>query len=272
MIYKKQELPEVGEVVIATVKQIFDYGAYVTLDEYRNLQAFLPWSEISSKWVRNIRDLLRENMKVVAKVIRVDKRKGNVDVSLKKVTEDEKRKKMLQWKRLQKIDKLIEIIAQKLNKKEEEVWANIIWKLEDKYGDFYSPLERAAKEGSKILLDAGVNEEYIKILLEEVSKHIEEKKIKVSGLVSLRTTEPKGVVKIRQVFDSALEEIHKLYEGSDEIYNIKIYTVGAPRYRIDVTAGDPKFASQVLQDLINSIKQLAQKDNIEFLVITGSKK
>jgi len=272
MIYKKQELPEVGEVVIASVKQIFDYGAYVTLDEYRNKQAFLPWSEISSKWVRNIREILRENMKIVVKVIRVDKRKGSVDVSLKKVTEDEKKKKMLQWKRLQKVDKLAEIIAQRLGRKEEEIWTEVIWKLEDKYGDVYSSLEKAVKEGSKILVEAGINEIYIKPLLEEVSKHIEEKKVKVTGLISLRSQDPKGVLKIREIFSSALEEIQKKHEASEDTFSIKVYTIGAPRYRIDVTSSDAKFASQVLQDLIDFIKQKAQMENVDFVVVSGSKK
>ena len=95
MIYSRSRLPSEGEILIATVKQVFDYGSYVTLDEYGGLQAFLPWSEVSSKWVKNIRDVLKENRKVVVKVIRVDRRKGTVDVSLKKVTDDERRKKNL---------------------------------------------------------------------------------------------------------------------------------------------------------------------------------
>jgi translation initiation factor 2 subunit 1 len=268
MIYKKEEFPETGEVVIATVKQVFDYGAYVTLDEYQNKQAFLPWSEISSKWVKNIRDVIRENMKIPVKVIRVDKKKGNIDVSLKKVTDDEKRKKMLQWKRLQKIDKLIEIVAQKIGKKEKEVWENVIWKLEEKYGDAYTALEKAVKDGAKILIESGVGGEYIKPLLEEVSKHVEEKKFKSSALISLRSYDPEGVNKLKEVFEKSLSTIPK---DNREI-RVRVYTIGAPRYRIDVIGNDQKEVNSALQLILNNLKLLAQENRMEFLIISGSKK
>jgi translation initiation factor 2 subunit alpha (aeIF-2a) len=86
MIYNRYQLPKEGEILVATVKQVFDYGSYVTLDEYGGIQAFLPWSEISTRWVKNIRDVVKEGRKVIVKVIRVDRKKGTVDVSLKKVT------------------------------------------------------------------------------------------------------------------------------------------------------------------------------------------
>ena len=258
MIYNKNPLPSEGEILVATVKQVFDYGSYVTLDEYGNLQAFLPWSEISSRWVKNIRDVIKEGRKIIVKVIRVDKRKGAIDVSLKKVTEDEKRKKNAQWKKLQKVDKILEIVSQKIGKTEKEAWEQVAWKLEDKYRDVYDALVKAIKEGDHILKDAGVPDIWIKPLMDEIGKHIEEKRVKVSETITLRSSSPDGIERIKKVLGAAAE----IAESYD--VDIKIYTIGAPRYRIDVIGTDPKFLSKVLTEILSNIREVSKEENVEF--------
>ena len=51
MTTEVHELPEVGEIVVATITRIGDHGAYATLDEYNNIQGFLHASEIAHGWV-----------------------------------------------------------------------------------------------------------------------------------------------------------------------------------------------------------------------------
>ncbi len=58
-----QELPEPGEIVIATVTKVSDHGAYVTLDEYNNTQGFLHISEIAPGWVRTISRYVKQGEK-----------------------------------------------------------------------------------------------------------------------------------------------------------------------------------------------------------------
>ena len=51
MTTEVHELPEVGEIVVATIAKIGDHGAYATLDEYNGIQGFLHVSEIAHGWV-----------------------------------------------------------------------------------------------------------------------------------------------------------------------------------------------------------------------------
>jgi translation initiation factor 2 subunit 1 len=71
MAAKNQEWPEAGDLVIATIETVTDYGAYAKLDEY-DKKGLLHVSEIASSWIRNIRDYVREGQKLVLKVLRVD--------------------------------------------------------------------------------------------------------------------------------------------------------------------------------------------------------
>ena len=63
MATEVQELPEVGEIVLATITKVTDHGAYVTLDEYNNAQGFLHVSEIAPGWVRTIGKYVRAGEK-----------------------------------------------------------------------------------------------------------------------------------------------------------------------------------------------------------------
>ena len=71
MTTETQELPEVGEIVIATVKKTGDHGAYVSLDEYDNIQGFLHISEIAPGWVRKVTKFVKEGDKKVLLVIKI---------------------------------------------------------------------------------------------------------------------------------------------------------------------------------------------------------
>ncbi|WP_243665907.1 S1 RNA-binding domain-containing protein [Vulcanisaeta sp. JCM 16159] len=89
----RKELPDIGELVIGTVYRILEHGAYVLLDEYGGLEAYAPINEVVQSWFHDIKDYLRPGQKTVFRVIRVDARRKLVDVSFRKVREEEKKKK-----------------------------------------------------------------------------------------------------------------------------------------------------------------------------------
>src|SRR5271157_185478 len=87
-------VPKVGEHVIATVSKVARFGAYCKLLEYDNLEVFLPIREVSSGWIKNIREHVHEGQKVVCSVLFYDKEKGTIDVSLKRVTQSQAKEKL----------------------------------------------------------------------------------------------------------------------------------------------------------------------------------
>ena len=93
-----QEMPEQGEIVIATVTKVMDHGAYVTLDEYDGIQGFLHISEIAPGWIRSINRFVKENEKKVLLVKKINQKRGDIDLSLKQVSKDQKKQKLKEVK------------------------------------------------------------------------------------------------------------------------------------------------------------------------------
>ena len=259
MPLRRKELPDVGELVVGTVKAVYDYGAYLTLDEYGGIEAYLPWSEVASRWVRSIEEAVKPGQKVVVKVIRVYRARKQVDVSLKRVTEGERRRKMTQWKREQKALKILEIVAQKIGKSVEDAIKEVGVKLEDAYGEVMAAFEEAAIRGEDVLRKAGIPEEWIKPLMEEIRRHVEVKRVRISGVLTLRSLAPDGVERIKRV----LREIEEKAKSVKDV-DAKVYTIGAPRYRIDLTAYDYKTAEKALAAAIEAGEALAKKLGVEY--------
>src|SRR4030043_700631 len=117
----KPEWPEFGDLVIASIESVMDYGAYANLDEYHR-RGFLHISEISSARIRNVRDFVRESQKMVLKVLRVDVEKGHIDLSLRRVTKRERIEKIKSWKKERKGDALLRGVAEKLGLSVDEVY------------------------------------------------------------------------------------------------------------------------------------------------------
>ncbi len=258
---KRKELPDVGELVVGTVREVYDYGAYLTLDEYGGKEAYLPWSEVASRWIRSIHEAVKPGQKVVVKVIRVNRARGQIDVSLKRVTDSERRRKLMEWKRAQKAAKILEIVASKLGKSLEDAYREAGWKIEDYYGEIMAGLEQAVVEGPQALLRAGVPEEWANALAEEAKRHIEIRRVRIYGTLTLRTLKPDGVKRIKEILYTILDTPKEM---SLPNVNIEVYTVGAPRYRIEVEADDYKTAEKVLSRAIKTAEELARKLEVEF--------
>ena len=259
MVIPRKELPEAGELLIATVQEIYDFGSYVTLDEYNNLRAFLPWSEVSSKWVRNIRDVIREGQKIVVKAMRVDRTKKEVDVSLKKVTDTDKQRKIQWWKRYSKACKIIEIVASKIGKSIEDAYREVVWKLEDKYYDVMYALEESISRGASVLREASVPEEWIQPLLEEASKHIKMREVMVRYRLIVQSTSPNGVDRVRKCLESIGNYLH--LNG----VKYRLYVAGSPRYILEVYAAEYKLAEDYVANAIKAGEESARKLGLLFI-------
>ncbi len=262
MVLKRKSIPDNGDIVVATVDKVFSYGAYVKLDEYQGYPAFLPWSEITTKHFRDIHEVVREGQRIVAKVIRIDRKKKPpaIDVSTKRVTVEDQRAKMIEWKRAQKAHNILEIVAKRLGRSVREIYEAVGWKLEDYFGEIMAGLEEIAMRGPETVAKLGIDDQVLKILTEEVKRHVEIKKVSISGVMTLHTLAPDGINRIRKL----LEEIKEHLKGVDGVTSVDVYYIGSPRYRIDVEGYEYKVLEKALSSVIERASSEAKGMDIEF--------
>jgi len=82
----QDQYPEEEELVLCTVKNILGTTVFVDLDKYGKT-GVIATSEIAPGRIRNIRDYVVPHKKIVCKVLRVDKAKGHIDLSLRRVSQ-----------------------------------------------------------------------------------------------------------------------------------------------------------------------------------------
>ena len=241
----RPEWPEVGELVVATIAKIESYGAYIKLDEYGNKEGLLHISEISSRWVRNIRNHVRVGQKVVLQVLRTDSSKGQVDLSLRRVTRDEQRKKIESWKKNRKAETLLASAANQLKVDFQKLYDEEIVKLVEYYGSLYDGLEESAKRGVEALTEAGLEEKTAQVIWEVAHDKIVIKGVTIQGVFEITAMGNKGVEDIKETLLNT-NTVAMQHDATAEVT-----TMGAPKYRIKVTADDYKIAERALTEIVN---------------------
>jgi translation initiation factor 2 subunit 1 len=224
------------------------YGAFCILPEYNNLEAFLHVSEVAPRWIKNIHEFISEGQRVVVKVHHVDREKNQVDISIKRVSEEEKKKKLEMAQNEKRGAKLLEVAleAAKATAEKEAVRREI----ENNFDDVYSCFREASLKGEDALKKLEMPKALKAKIVEIAQKNIKKPVVTVDAVVSLVCYNPDG-----------LEDIKSALKVGDEV---SVHYLGAPRYKVSLTAPDYKSGEKKLLGVLEHIKTYAQKNNCDF--------
>lgn len=245
-------LPESGEVVICTVREITSHGIYVNLDQYGGINGFLHVSEISTGWVRNIERVAKPQQRLVLKVIRADKVRREIDLSLRQVTNEERRAKVIEWKREERALSIIGVVQKQLNLDDEHLKA-YVGKLEEQFGTLYEALENAAKKGEKAFASLDLPVEVVESVVGVAGERIVPPKYEVGALVEISSRMPDGIEQVKKTLLAA---------ANSTSAEVKITYAGAPKYRVRITADDYKQAEKVMNSVLDKIRDGAGKHEV----------
>ena len=245
MAANEMDWPEEGELLVCSVKNVRQNGAYVKIDAYDGREGFIFIGEIASGWVKNIRNHIRSGQRVVAKVMRVRKDKHSVDLSIKAVSDERRRDTLQSWKNEQRAGQLLRLVgersewdAAKRSEMEEE--------LVEYYGSLYGAFEESVVNSTS-LAESGFSGEWTTAFIELACENISPPYVTIRGQIDIQVLGEAGIGVIREALSMA-------EECSNEENEVEVccYYDGAPHYRVEVKAPDYKLCETAWND-VNSI-------------------
>lgn len=245
----KAEYPEVGDLVVCSVQNVKNFGAFVSLDEYGGKEGFIHVRDVATGWVKYIRDHVREGQKIVCKVLSVDRERGHIDLSLKQVNEHQKREKIQEWKNEKKAEKLLEIVGTSMGKSLDEAYAEVGEKLIDEYGTLYNAFEQVTVAPEN-LKELGLDKKWAGAVTEVAKENIQTPSVTIDGLLEVVNPRADAIDHIKKALVAGLD--------SDEA-EVSLHYVGAPKYKITVTAVDYKLAEQEMKAAVGKITAAVSK-------------
>ena len=249
MLFKKQGFPEEGELVLCTVTSVQFHSVFVDIDEYAK-GGMIHISEVSPGRIRNIRDFVKEGKKIVCNVLRINEEKGHIDLSLRRVNESEKRRKIDDIKKEQDAEKIVEIAAGKIGIKTEQLYNEISEKITKKYDSFHEFFEAAVKDES-LLESLDIDKNHLKIIGETIRLRIKPSEVTITGNLKITTFAPNGI----DIIKDSLKKAEDAAKG-----RININYLGSGLYRFMVKAPDYKEAEKLIKNATESAISVVAKN------------
>jgi translation initiation factor 2 alpha subunit (eIF-2alpha) len=231
---------EEGDVVLCTVERIEKTIVFVKIHGYgKDLEGSIITSEIAPGRIRNIRDYVVPNKKIVCKVLRISG--DRIDLSLRRVTKKEQKEVIEEYNQEKSY---ISILKSIIGDKVKEIIKEI--KKAERVYDFIEESKENPKKLEKLLGKENANR-VLKII-----KAQKQRKTLIKKEFQLSSTKPDGVKLIKKILG--------------EVKGAEIKYISAGKYNITKEAEDPKKADQKLTEILEDISKKAKKLGMEFKI------
>ena len=221
---------EKGEVVIAVIKEIRPHSVLVDIVDYPGEEGMIHISEIASGWIKNIRNHVKVGQQVVCKIMR----KGYpVNLSMKRVSEREKKEKLKAFSLEKRAEKIFERMVEEGAEPE---WRN---KMKTEFGSLWNAFETAVKNPG--LVEKRLPE-IAPVIIETAQKNIKRKEVDIRFEVDIHSYEPNGV----EIIKKALKPFEKKYDVS---------YLSAGRFMISSKTTDPKRVERKMESELRELEK-----------------
>uniref|UniRef100_A0A8C4QYP0 Eukaryotic translation initiation factor 2 subunit 1 n=1 Tax=Eptatretus burgeri TaxID=7764 RepID=A0A8C4QYP0_EPTBU len=209
--FYQHKFPEVEDVVMVNVRSIAEMGAYVSLLEYNNIEGMILLSELSRRRIRSINKLIRIGRNECVVVIRVDKEKGYIDLSKRRVSQEEAMKCEDKFTKAKTVYSILRHVAEVLEYSKDEqlesLYKRTAWIFDEKYRrpgyGAYDAFKLAVTDPS-VLEDLELSEEEKEVLLENIHRRLTPQAVKIRADIEVACYGYDGIDAVKDALRAGL--------------------------------------------------------------------
>eukprot|EP01102_Stenamoeba_stenopodia_P010630 TRINITY_DN3227_c0_g1_i1.p1 TRINITY_DN3227_c0_g1~~TRINITY_DN3227_c0_g1_i1.p1 ORF type:complete len:372 (+),score=153.33 TRINITY_DN3227_c0_g1_i1:157-1272(+) len=247
----EQRYPEVDDLVMVSVRSIADMGVYVSLLEYNNIEGMILLSELSRRRIRSISKLIRVGRQEVVVVLRVDKEKGYIDLSKRRVSPEEISKCEEKYNKSKAVHSIMRHVAEITKTNLEDLYKSFGWPLYKQFGHAYDAFKIAITD-AKVFDSLDINPEVKDVLVKDIRRRLTPQPVKIRADIEVTCFDYEGIDAIK----AALIAGQKV--GSEDV-PIKIKLVAPPLYVMVTTSLDKDKGIAKLNEAIVAAREEIQK-------------
>ena len=208
-------------------------------------------SEIAPGRIRNLRDYVKEDRRIVCKVLDINRVTNNIDLSLRRVSTSAMLEKLNDYKQEEKAEKLLESVGKQFKTDLKHMYDAVGIKVLTKYPSLYSFFQTISVKGKDVLDSLDIPKNYKDALAKIAAEKIKPVEVKVGGTLSLKTYADEGILLIKKL-------LLDLQKGGANVHYL-----GAPKYKLEITSTDYKTAETQLKHLTEKTLEEAEHNHIE---------
>ncbi|XP_066249295.1 eukaryotic translation initiation factor 2 subunit 1 [Euwallacea similis] len=253
--FYKEKYPEVEDVVMVNVRAIAEMGAYVHLLEYNNIEGMILLSELSRRRIRSINKLIRVGKTEPVVVIRVDKEKGYIDLSKRRVSAEDVEKCTERFAKAKAVNSILRHVAELLKYESddqlEELYQKTAWHFEEKYkknkASAYDFFKQAVADPS-ILAECELDDKTKEVLLSNIKRKLTSQAVKIRADIECACYGYEGIDAVKTALKTGLAL-------STEELPIRINLIAPPLYVMTTSTPEKQDGLRILNEAIEVIKK-----------------
>lgn len=234
------------------VTSVTDMGVYVALLEYGRMEGMISLSDWTQRRVRSLTSLVRIGRMDVARVTRVDRERGYIDLTKRQISAEEIHRCQAIWNKTKTVRSILIRILRKSEEKEhlslEDAQKQWIWPLYHRYGHAYDAFMDHLEE----IHEWNLPEWVIPLLHESIFQRKTSSVIKIRSEMDIRCFHYDGIDKIKEILTQAK---HLVSDGS-----LDIHLIASPLYSITITCMEAEKGMALMKQAHTFIQHEIQKN------------